>query len=104
MHDENQHCDFHRVYVRAAEAIYIRRLFERLRRYIYHCKFCLEKRTNKHAFYDQLTFIKIMTFFFHTITIDFIVALSISKSGMNATFIITDKIFKRVNAIFEKIT
>jgi hypothetical protein len=38
IHDDHHHCDFHRVYARVIESLYIRHLIKRLRRYIKHCK------------------------------------------------------------------
>ena len=104
IHDSNHHCGFHRAYARASKAVYIRHLIERFRRYIRHCKQCLKVQIMRHAFYDELIFIKTMTFSFHIITIDFIVAFSIFESKMNAIFIITDKFFKRINIISKKTT
>ena len=60
VHDENHHCGFHRAYARAAGAVYIQHLSGRLRRYIRHCKPCLEGQTNRHAPYGQLAPIKTM--------------------------------------------
>ena len=102
IHDQNHHCEFHRIYIRAIDAIYIKHFFIRLKRYIRHCKQCLKAQTTKHVSYKQLISIKIMTLFFHTIIIDFIVALPSFESEINAVFIITDKYFKRIS-MFSKI-
>jgi hypothetical protein len=47
-HDDNHHCDFHRAYARTAESLYIRHMNKRLRRYIQHCKTCLERQITRH--------------------------------------------------------
>ena len=103
VHDQNHHCDFHRIYVKAVEAVYIKHFETRLKRYIRYCKQCQERQTTKHVSYDQLISIKIMTLFFHTVTIDFIVALSFFESKMNAVFITTNKYFKRINMFLKMI-
>ena len=103
VHDINHHCEFHRVYVRVSKTIYIRHFSNRLRRYIRHCQQCLKKQTVKHASYEKFASIKIMTLSFHTITIDFIVALS-ETDGMNVVLITIDKFFKKINMISNKTT
>ena len=99
IHDQNHHCEFHWIYVRAVEAVYIKHFATRLRRYIRYCRQCQKEQTTKHVLYEQLVLIKIMILFFHIVIIDFIVALSFFESKMNAVLIITDKYFKRVNML-----
>ena len=103
IYDQNHHCGFHRIYVRTIDAIYIRHFFIRLKRYIRHYKQCLKEQTTKHVSYEQLISIKIMTLFFHTITIDFIISFSSFETDMNVVFIIIDKYFKRISML-SKIT
>ncbi len=95
-HDNNHHCDFHRIYIKIVESLYIRHLIKRLRRYIKHCKHCLKNQITRHFFYEELNFIKTMTLFFHTITIDFVIALSIFFIELNDLLIITNKFFKKL--------
>ena len=104
IHDQNHHCEFHRIYVRAVEAVYIKHLTTRLRRYIRYCRQCQKKQTTKHVSYEQLISIKIMILFFHIVIIDFIVALPFSELKMNVVFIITDKYFKRVSMLSKMTT
>ena len=99
VHDQNHHCGFHRAYARAAGAVYIRHLATRLRRYIRYCKQCLEGQTTRHAPYGQLAPIKAMALPFHTVTIDFIVSLPPSETGMDAVLTTTDKYSKRVSML-----
>ena len=87
VHDQNHHCGFHRAYARASEAIYIRYFSNRLRRYIHHCKQCFEKQTIRHAPYEKWASIKFMTLPFHTVIIDFIVALPPSETKLNVVLI-----------------
>jgi hypothetical protein len=102
IHDDNHHCEFHKVYARISESIYIRHMIKRLRRYIHHCKFCLENQIKRHSSYDELNSIRIMTFSFHTVIIDFVMILSQISSDENVLLIIIDKFIKRVSLIFDK--
>jgi hypothetical protein len=95
-HDNNHHCGFHRAYARIFESLYIRHMFKRLRRYIHHCTPCLEGQTKRHSSFDELSSIRIMTLFFHTMIIDFIVALLVSQR-YDALLTTTNKFFKRVS-------
>ena len=104
IHDQNHHCEFHRMYVRAIDAVYIKHFAIWFKRYIWYCKQCLKKQTTKHVLYEQLILIKIMTLFFHTITIDFIVTLSSFESKMNAVFITINKYFKWIIMLSEMTT
>jgi hypothetical protein len=103
-HDNNHHCEFHKAYARVAGFLYIRHMSKRLRRYIHHCKTCLEEQIKRHAFYDELNSIRIMTLSFHTMIIDFVVNLSIASFEENAILTITNKFSKRINIIAEKNT
>ena len=103
-YDENYYCDFHRVYVRIFEFLYIKHLIKKFRRYIKHCKKCIENQIVKHAFYDELHSIKSIVLSFHIIIIDFIFALSENLNDMNVVFITIDKFFKRISLLTKKIT
>ena len=103
-HDENHHCDFHRVYVRIFEFLYIRHLVKKFKKYIKHCKKCIENQIVRHVFYDELHSIKSIALFFHIIIIDFILALSEFLNDMNSVFITTNKFFKKINLMSDKIT
>ncbi len=101
-HDDNHHCEFHRAYVRIFESLYIRHMIKRLRRYIHHCRSCLEEQTKRHPLYDELNSIRTMTLSFHTVIIDFVIALSMTLIEENAILIITNKFFKRISIIARK--
>jgi hypothetical protein len=103
-HDDNHHCEFHRAYVRVFESIYIRHMIKRLRRYIHHCKFCLEDQIKRHSSYDELNSIRTMTLSFHTMIIDFVIALSEVSSEENVLLTTIDTFIKRVSLIFDKNT
>ena len=103
-YDENHHCDFHRVYVRIFEFLYIRHLVKKFKKYIKHCKKCIENQIVRHVFYDELHSIKSIVLFFHIIIIDFIFALSKILNDMNSVFTATNKFFKRISLMSDKIT
>jgi hypothetical protein len=103
-HDNNYHCEFHRVYARIFESVYIRHMIKRLRRYIHHCKLCLKDQIKRHSSYDELNSIRTMTFSFHTVIIDFVVTLSQVSSEENALLTSTDKFIKRVSLVLDRNT
>ena len=103
-HDKNYHCDFHRVYVRISEFLYIKHLVKRFKKYIKHCKKCIENQIVKHVFYDELHSIKSIALCFHIIIIDFIFVLFKISNDMNSVFITTNKFFKKINLMSNKIT
>ena len=92
-YDENHHCDFHRVYVRISEFLYIKHLIKKFRKYIKHCKKCIENQIVRHVLYDELHSIKSIALFFHIIIVDFILALSEISNNMNSVFITMNKFF-----------
>ena len=99
IHDDHHHCGFHRAYAKVSGSLYIKHLSKKLRRYIKHCKTCLENQTTKHAPYGEFNFIKIFALPFHIIIIDFVVSLFKIPSEMNAIFFTTNKFSKRVSLI-----
>jgi hypothetical protein len=103
-HDDHHHCDFHRVYARVIESLYIRHLIKRLRRYIRHCRQCIKDQIIRHFSYDELNLIQTLTLLFHTIIIDFVIALSSAFNDMNSLLFTTDKFSKRINLMLDKNT
>ncbi len=78
-------------------------MIKRLRRYIHHCKSCLEDQTKRYSSYDELNFIRTMTLSFYTIIIDFIVTLS-SSQEYDVLLTITNKFFKQMSLLADKET
>ncbi len=76
-HDELAHADFHRAYAAIFETLYIRRLTHYLRRYISYCSKCLLNQIKRHKSYDSLNSISSSKISFHTITMNFILTLSV---------------------------
>ena len=103
-YNKNHHCDFHRFYVRIFEFLYIKHLIKKFKKYIKHCKKCIENQIVRYAFYDELHSIMSIVLSFHIIIIDFIFALSENSNDMNVVFITIDKFFKKINLLLKKIT
>ena len=64
----------------------------------------MKNQIMRHASYEKLKFINIMTLFFHIIIIDFIVSMPKTSDEMNAIFFTIDKFFKRISFVAKKIT
>ena len=74
-HDSNFHGGYHRTYDRIAPSIFIKNLSKHLRIYIAHCPSCQLNQTRRHPTYGELHPIATPSIPFHTVAIDFIVAL-----------------------------
>ena len=95
-HDNHHHIGFHRCYQRIAETIYMHRLSRRLRLCIASCHACQQNQTKRHRPYGQLVPIAPPTIPFHTIAMDFVLALPTSIDGFDTLLTVTDKFTKRV--------
>ena len=103
-HDDN-HFEFARCYERISFNYYIRDFIKYFRDFLKHCFKCQTYQTRRHLSYDFLQFIFIFSIFFHTITIDFILILSIFfDESWDCMMSVNCKYFKRIILIFEKIT
>ena len=100
-YDEINHVDFHRCYQRIFEIFYFHKLAKRLRVYIRKCHVYQLNQIKRHAFYDELIFIKVISTFFHTLIFDFILIL-LKCQKYNCMFIIICKFFKSVDLLFNK--
>ena len=94
-HDLTHHGGFMRTYDRLRHAVYIRSMVKHLKTYIAHCPECQINQTKRHPTYGELTPIVSPAIPFHTIAMDFIVALPLSR-GMNVLLTITCKFTKRI--------
>ena len=83
---------------------FIRGLTKLLRSFIRHCPQCLSLQTRRHAPYGSLQPIQLPSVPFFTLTLDFVLALSVSKEGYNALMSVTYKFSKRVILIKGKDT
>ncbi len=104
-HDDLAHVDFHRAYAAIVETLYIRRLAHFLRQYIEYCLKCLLNQIKRHKSYDSLNSITISKIPFHTIVMDFVLALPrFDHEKFDIMLTVTDKFFKGKLLISEKNT
>ena len=95
-HTAEGHMGFARCYERVASSWYIRGLTRYLRDYLKHCPECLVYQTRRHAPYGSMQPIYSPPVPFHTITIDFVLALPLSTEGFDSVMSVTCKFSKRV--------
>ena len=95
-HDRQYHGGFHRSYERIVASIYLRHLAKNLRAYIEHCPECQLNQTKRHAPYGSMVPIDKPAIPFHTVAMDFIVALPVSVEGFDSLLTMTCKFSKRV--------
>ncbi len=98
----SHHADFHWIYQRIVEIMYVQKLAFRLRKFIDHCLKCQLYQIRRHQSYNKMISINFANIFFYTITLDFILALSISINELKCLLIIIDKFFKRLMLISDK--
>lgn len=94
-HDRQHHGGFHRTYDRIVSSMYIRHLAKNLRAYIEHCPECELNQTKRHKPYGSMVPIDRPGSPFHTITMDFVVALPMTAEGCDCLLTVTDKFSKR---------
>ena len=94
-HDRQHHGGYHRTYDRIVSSMYLRHLSKHLRAYIDHCPECELNQTKRHKPYGSMIPIDRPGIPFHTITMDFIVALPVTAEGCDALLTVTDKFSKR---------
>lgn len=95
-HDAQSHLGFARCYERVASTYYIRCLSNALKVYLKHCPTCQVSQTRRHQPYGNLQPILSPPIPFHSVTLDFILALPPSHSGMDNLMTVTCKFSKRV--------
>ena len=98
-HDELGHPGYYRTHERLANTVHIRHMSKKLREFLKHCPLCQLYGTRRHKPYGSMQPIITPSEPFHTITLDFIVALPISNDGFNCALTVTDKFSKRVTFI-----
>ena len=103
-HDKRSHGGFRRTYERIVQNYYMRHLTRRLKRYILHYPECQLNQTKRHAPYGSLRPVLTPPRIFHTITIDFVLALPALLSGLNALLTVTCKFSKKVTMVSGKDT
>lgn len=103
-HDRQHHGGFHRTYDRIVGSIYMRHLAKHLRTYIDHCPECELSQTKRHKPYGSMVPIDRPGIPFHTITMDFVVALPVTADGCDCLLTVTDKFSKRALVVPGKTT
>lgn len=103
-HDSNDHPGFQRCYELVASSWYIHGLTRQLRDFIRHCPKCQILQTRRHASYGSLQPILSPPVPFHTITLDFILALPLSSESLDAIMSGTCKFTKAIQLIPGKST
>ena len=86
------------MHLRISAAMYVRRLRQKIRKYIDHCNTCLTLQPKRHKPYRSLNPIDSAPVPFHTITINIVLSL-LHAQGYDVLMIVTDKFSKAV-AIF----
>lgn len=104
MTHRSHHAEFHRFYHSIAKSLYVRNLFTRFRKFLKNCSQCSLYQTKRHLFYEKMQLIRTINILFHTITMNFVLALLLSENDMNCMLTITNEFFKRVISISDKIT
>lgn len=94
-HNDVFHMGYHRAYNAIAKGLYIKRLAHHLKQYIAFCPECRVNQTTRHAPYESMMPITSPPLPFHTICMDFILALpASSREGFNCILTVTDKFSK----------
>ena len=101
MTHDNEHLEFDRTYEKLISVWYIRNFAKHLKSYLKHCSACKINRTKKHKLYESLQFILSSSIFFHTITINFVLVLSMTFTSMNNIMSVTCKFSKRITIILD---
>ena len=101
-HTKHGHPGGDRTFERASSSWYIRGLLKHIRQFLRHCPECLVFQTRRHQPYRSLQPIQSLPVPFHMLTIDFILALPLSKDLLNAVMSITDKFSKCVALVPSK--
>ena len=98
------HPGFDRTFDTVSKSWYIRKLSKHLHSYIKHCPDCLALQTRRHKPYGFMQPIESPSIPFHTLTLDFILALPLSEEGFDCALTVTDKFTKRTTYIPGKST
>lgn len=95
-HDENGHLGFLRCYERVSSSYYIRNLSAHLKAYLKHCASCNVNQTRRYPSYGNLQPILSPPMPFHSVTMDFILGLPLSRNGKDNLMTVTCKFAKRI--------
>ena len=103
-HDELKHSEYAHMHKWLMQGLYIHNISKQLHKFIWYCPQCQLNQTSQHTLYESMQSILSSPQPFHTITLDFILSLSISVELYNTVMSVTDKFSKVVTFVPEKIT
>ena len=98
-HDEMGHPGYARTHEKLTTGLFIYNMATKLHEYIRHCPHCQMNQTPRHRPYGSLQPIYSPARPFHTLTIDFILALPKAASGDDTVMTVTDKFSKAITLI-----
>ena len=98
------HPGFARCYERISSSWYIRSLSKLLQEYLQHCPQCQVFQTRRHLPYGSMEIIDSPPVPFHTLAMDFILGLPLSKAGEDCIMSVTCKFSKLLTLIAGKTT
>lgn len=98
-HDEMGHPGYARTHEKLTTGLFIYNMATKLHEYIRHCPHCQMNQTPRHRPYGSLQPIYSPSRPFHTITIDFILALPKASTGDDCIMSLTDKFSKAISLI-----
>lgn len=102
IYDQHFHFGMHKSYQRIIASMFIRKLRKKLRDYNNHCPTCQTHQTKRHKPYGNLHPIDTPPWAYHTITLDFVVALppcEIDLRTFDAMLTVTCKFTKKMALI-----
>lgn len=95
----NAHIGFDRTYQKILSSYCIKGLTRYLKTYLKHCPQCAVHQTRRHPIHGSLQPILSPPVPFHTLTIDFVLALPPSRTGLNNIMSVTCKYSKRITLV-----
>ncbi len=98
-HDKNGHIGRDKCHEIIARQWYIRGLGRQLREYLRHCQQCQLYQTQRHQPYGALQPILTPPTPYHTISMDFILALPVTVEGFDCCLTVTDKFSRKIALI-----
>ena len=99
---DDKHANYVKCFEKMFASYYIRDLSRYLRDYLKYCSKCQIYQIKKHVLYDSLQFILISSISFHTIIIDFILILFVSRDELNITMSVICKFIKQFTLVVDK--
>jgi len=100
VYDNIDHSEYAWTHKRLINSLYFYDLLKNLYKYIQHCSQCQLSQTLHYKSYNVLQSIITSSYSFHTLTINFILILSLSKSDKyNTIMSVTDKFSKAITLI-----